>query len=792
MKYLQHLTTTLLICFAFLFLSLGVQSSKSKQDTKDAQNLTLSQLFPDQSPLGRQASGIRWNDAGTRLLYLWAPFVSNQKTSTGSDIYLYDRVSGKTSRVTSPTTFQNVDRDIPKILEQIEHERKTAESRKSLSEKDRKTLEESDKVVDKDRKEPRKAYAGISEALFSHNGQDILFIYKGDIYRKDISADAKPIQLTRTTDTENSLQWMLGDKGFTFRRGEHVYRRLFGDLAEYQISSPLPDGLKVERYWLSKDGSKIATISSKRVGPPSKQVSYIVYRDRFAEARTVVRDTGDDPDRSEVSVYIADTDPDTDMSKGDGQPWLVYKKAAGVAGDVAVSDEPFSASSDQFVFSAWVRDKRELTVHVARTTERKSKVVFTDTHNGEHRSPSLSDPFFSPDGKRICVMLEKSGFRHAWLIDPSREGASQLTKGDFEVYPLRFSKDGSTLIVRASKEDSSQMDIYRVSVADGTFERWSSEVGRHSRIVLSETTEQFAAIHSSWSTLSELVVSQSPNAEKRLTSSHSPEAPKIYNRVVPRRFTFKNRNGLQIQGSLMLPKGLKDGEKRPLLIYVYGGPLGEDHQVTDGQTDRFGIYVTETLGYIYATIDPRGTSGYGAVFGKANLDHPGVNQVDDLVDGVKWLQGQYSIDPLKVGIHGWSFGGYQTQMCLYTAPETFTLGIAGAGPTEWQNYNSWYVGGVIGANKTVDELDMFSLTKLAKNLRSPLLLLHGLEDTNVLAQDTIKVYRELLKADKGGLVELVLDPTGGHGLGGDISQRQRMQIYSGFLERHWGRVGSKN
>ena len=752
------------------------------------QRLTLEQLYPEKSLLGRGASGMRWSNDGSQLIYQWSPYQVGLKTSVGADIYLYTRSSGKTTRLTSPEMFRTVDRDIPKVLEQLAEEQKVLESRKGLTDKERKALEDADKEKDKERKEPRKSYPGVAEAVLSESGTELLLTYKGDIYRLALSPDAKPLRLTRTADAEADVRWTPGDKGFTFRRGEHIYRRTFGDVIEAQISPVLPDGLKVEQYWLSKDGSRIGVLSSKRTGPPSKNVTYIVYRDRFAEAKTTPRDTGDDPDRNESYVFIADTDPDTDVTKGDGKPWQIYKKNAGEAGDIAISNEPFTADGNKFVFAAWKRDKKELTINVAMPVDKKVKAVFTDTHNGEHRSPSLSDPFFSPDGKQICVMLEKSGFRHAWLIDPEREGATQLTKGNFEVYPVQYTKDGATLIVRSSNEDAARMDLYRVPLASGDLQRWTSEDGRHRNVAISADGSQFAAIHGSWTQLPELVVSGGNSREKRLTNSHSKDAVGIYQRVPTSRFTYTNRHGLPVQGTLMLPKGVKPGTPMPLLVYVYGGPLGEDHQVTDGQTDRFGIYVTETLGYAYATIDPRGTSGHGAVFGKANYEQPGVPQVEDLVDGVKYLQGKYAIDAKKVGIHGWSFGGFQTQMCLYTAPETFNLGIAGAGPTEWQNYNNWYVGGVIGANKKAEELDQYSLTKLAKNLKSPLMLLHGLEDTNVLAQDTIKVYRELLKADKGHLVELVLDPTGGHGLGGDISQRQRMQIYAGFLERRWGRI----
>ena len=126
-------------------------------------------------------------------------------------------------------------------------------------------------------------------------------------------------------------------------------------------------------------------------------------------------------------------------------------------------------------------------------------------------------------------------------------------------------------------------------------------------------------------------------------------------------------------------------------------------------------------------------------------------------------------------------------MCLYTAPEVFQVGIAGAGPTEWENYNSWYATGTIGPSGTdKPEQKKYSLLPLAKNLEGKLLLIHGMEDTNVLFQDTVKVYRELLKAGKETHVELFLDPTGSHGLGGDVKRVNRYRKYEEFLLRTLG------
>jgi dipeptidyl aminopeptidase/acylaminoacyl peptidase len=262
--------------------------------------------------------------------------------------------------------------------------------------------------------------------------------------------------------------------------------------------------------------------------------------------------------------------------------------------------------------------------------------------------------------------------------------------------------------------------------------------------------------------------------------------------LAPEFFTYQNRHGHVIHGHMFKPDDWTPGDKRPLLIYVYGGPLGTRKMVTQGSFNSasyfFAYYMAKKHGYVTCTIDPRGVSGYGGAFEKANFEQVGRPQVEDLVDGAKWFVANQGVDPERVGIHGWSFGGFQTQMCLYTEPKVFAAGIAGAGPTEWENYNSWYSTGTIGPSREGHpDLAKFSLLPLAKNLEGKLLLLHGMEDSNVLYQDTVRVYRELLKAHKETLVELFLDPTGGHGLGGDVKTLGRYRKYEEFLLRTLGK-----
>lgn len=751
--------------------------------------LELRDLFPRKSFFGKRARGMQWSHDDRYLAYLWNPY-----DDKGYDLWLYDTRERKSRRLTSIGLFATFDREVKPILERYKKEREEDERRTKLSEEERRKLEDEDEKKERERKEPEKPYAGVGDFAWAHRSDELLFTYRGDIFRLKVGGEGeKPARLTRTRAGEGDVRYTEDDSGFLYRGGGDVFHARFDGPGVEQLNPELPSGATMGIYRLSPDGRWIALVASKSTRP-ERQVSYITYRDRFAEPKTTARPVADDPFNSDQYLYIWDLKDDPAGGKGDGKPWEVFKWPAGEDfGFASLAEEPWSPDGKRLAFSTWDRDKREIQIMVADAEARKVTTVYKAMHIGEHTTPSMVDPFFTPDGTKLVAMLEQSGFRHAYVVDPLTIGATQLTRGDFEVYPLKLTKDGKWLYARSDREDPARMDVYRVDMANGNMERITSREGNYGQPALSHDFRRAAATFGSWKSLTELTVwdTGERGKEHAVTASHPGTFEKA-NQLTPRLFSYKNRHGHTVHGFMFLPPNLKKADKHPLLIYVYGGPLGTGKSVVEGSfsSDAYflAMYLAYKRGYIAATIDPRGASGYGALFGSANWDAPGKAQVEDLVDGVKYLSENYGVDPKKVGVTGWSFGGFQTQMCMYTAPETFTLGIAGAGPTEWQNYNNWYSGGVIGKSPIgkPDALDKFSLTHLAKNLQGPLMLVHGVEDTNVLFQDTVKVYRALLQAGKGPLVELVIDPTGGHGLGGDIKGRDRILIFDAFLRRWWG------
>ena len=512
--------------------------------------------------------------------------------------------------------------------------------------------------------------------------------------------------------------------------------------------------------------------------PDSQRVAFCVYEQ---ESRQVQILEADFPPREDKSAEEADEDatsqPTTDQAET-GEQLKDEKNDDGDKDDEKKDKEDEEADSE-------VDESKK-----GEAEERAARVVYRFLHDGGPNTPYLLMASYLPDGKRIVFLSEQTGFRQLHVLDPIYQATTPLTHGFYEVYPIEVSKDRRWVFATTTRDDPARRHVYRISTETGEITRLGDLDGDYSEAAVSEDGGKLLANYVTYGRLSELVYADDDDDDgglKFLTDSH-PEKAHKYTRAKPEFFTYENRHGHAIHGQMFKPDDFSPEDQRPLLVYVYGGPLGQRKMVVDGSYSSdayfFAWYMAARHGYVTCTIDPRGTSGYGGLFEKSNFEQVGKPQVEDLVDGVKWFIENHAVDSKRVAIHGWSFGGFQTQMCLYTEPDVFACGIAGAGPTEWENYNSWYSTGTIGDSREgKTDLKKYSLLPLAKNLKSKLLLVHGMEDSNVLYQDTVRVYRELLKANKETLVELFLDPTGGHGLGGEVKRLNRMRKYEEFLLR---------
>ncbi len=782
---------------------------------------TLEEILGDKGFFGPSATEMDFSFDGSYAAYRYRPYDERRH---GSDLWLLDVASGETKRITSVSVlapFQRSTREVRedriKKARRAGDEGETEENRELI-----KALKKSgDWVGEKDaddEKAPR--YSGITYYEWSPKANEFIFSSQGDLYRYEVESGAVS-RLTKTGDTEQSAHYLPEGDGFLYQRGDSVMHVEFGSHLITELRPSLEGGERMDSYRLSPDGRKLTFVTSRTEGRQSgRTVTIVDFSERFARSYEVGRQVSDDPSgKTTWSVYLWDI---SDLNAEAHKPIKVYShEVTGPRDSHTMPD--WSPDSTRVVWSVYEQSTDNVWIYEAAfpdgydhgkteepSDEEESKAASNDLpkdedpeieakqltrflHNGGPNAPYDIRPWYLADSKRIVLMTEQSGFRHLYILDPLYEAFTPLTQGPWEAYPIELNEEHTKLFLEGTREGPAYRDVYAIDLESAEMTRLTTEPGYYSQARVSPDGRHVLAIYEHYGVLRELVhIDGEVGTQVALTDSHPPKAHAL-TEPIPQFFSYKNRHGHDIHGILWLPEDLKPEDKRPLLVYVYGGPLGSGSKtVVDGvygsDTYYFHYYMAKHYGYVTCAIDPRGQSGYGAVFEKASFEQVGVPQTEDLVDGVKFLRSEYGgIDEKRVGIHGWSFGGFQTQMCMYTAPETFAVGIAGAGPTEWENYNAWYAQGVVGDTR-VGQADLaeFSLAPRAKELQGRLLLIHGMKDDNVLYQDTVKVYAALLDAGKGPLVDLFLDPAGGHGLGGHVQRLQRYQVYEDFLLRTLG------
>jgi len=692
----------------------------------------------------------------------------------------------------------------------------------------------SDKDAD-DEKAPR--YTGVRSFAWSPTAQEILLSSEGDIYLYRLATQALT-RLTHTRDRETSCRWLQHGKGYTFQRGSALFRRVFADDVTRQLDPKFPNGDSLQRHRISPDGRHIAFLTRKQIETAtSSKVEIANYRDRLMKAKEVSRHVSDDKlavTERRIYLYEISDEPDEKDTLTE-----VFKFETHMPDDM-LKTPVWSPNSEKVAFFSFEQDPALIKIFEATIAEEDedakeangkdksrnkdedkdsdkaqedddkaseesetdpnepedepapAQEIYRFLHHGGPNTPRMMELHYLADNQHIAYLSEQSGFRHLQVLDPLYESIRPLTSGPYEVYPIDISKDRQWIFVQATKEDPATTDVYRIATKTGRMTRLTQVEGTHSQATVSQDGTRVLANLVSYERLKELIfIDTQADVHKTLTDSH-PEKARKFAEPQPDFFNYKNRHGHTLHGMMFKPDDWTKKDKCPVLIYFYGGPLGTRKMVVQGSFSgssyAFAYYMAKKHGFVTCTIDTRGNSGYAGVFEKANFGQVGKPQVEDLVDGVTYLVDKHGVDKERVAIHGWSFGGFQTQMCMYTEPNVFQAGIAGAGPTEWENYNSWYTRHTIGkSDPGKATLKEFSLLPLAKNLKGHLLLVHGMEDSNVLYQDTVRVYRELLKAGKETLVELFLDPTGGHGLKGDVKSLSQYRKYEQFLLRTVGK-----
>lgn len=349
-------------------------------------------------------------------------------------------------------------------------------------------------------------------------------------------------------------------------------------------------------------------------------------------------------------------------------------------------------------------------------------------------------PTWFKDGSKFLWTSERGGTWQVELRAGDGKPIRFLTPPDFSYDSfLTLDEEGGFIYVLGSR-DPRETHLWRFPVAGGEGEQLTKERGSHGAVFSKDHRSYVHSYHlfdgrRGSEVVTGATVTPLPSAA---------EKPK----VLPRVEITRTAQLRPLDAAIIRPAGFKAGQKYPVILDVYAGPTAK--RVTATLRSYFLDQWMADQGYIVVRIDNRGTPGYGRDFLRAIRGNFIDIALEDQVEGLKALAGAYpEMDLSRVGVTGWSFGGYFTAMATIRRPDVFLAGVAGAPVITWENYDTHYTERYIGTPQDMPEAYRVSnVITYAKDLKRPLLLIHGLTDDNVYAQHTLQLADALFRAGK--------------------------------------------
>ena len=427
------------------------------------------------------------------------------------------------------------------------------------------------------------------------------------------------------------------------------------------------------------------------------------------------------------------------------------------------------------------RLQNQLDVLLVDAATGKSELVYHE-ENPYYIEESHYDNFIFIDNNRYLMTSEKSGFYHIYLNNLDRSSKfTQLTSGDWDVTDV-YGYDESSGLVWFSAASSSPInrDLWTVDLK-GNMKQVSKETGTHSP-QFSKNYKYYIDNFSDANTPPVYTVNKPGGKVIRTIEDNEALKQTLadYNFSKKEFFTFKTSEGVELHGWKILPPGFDPNKKYPVLMDVYGGP-GSQTVLNVYRPGDFNWYqMLAQKGYIIVSVDNRGTGARGQEFKKMTYRELGKYETRDQLEAGKYLASQTFVDPARLGIWGWSYGGFMSTLCITKGADIFSMAIAVAPVTNWRYYDNIYTERFM--RKPQDNpagYDENSPINHVGKLKGKYLIIHGTGDDNVHVQNTMDLISALNKANKQ--YSMFLYPNKNHGIYGGSTRLHLYTMMTDFI-----------
>ena len=580
----------------------------------------------------------------------------------------------------------------------------------------------------------------ISYPTFSPDSKKVAYVQDNNLFYYDLTTD-KTVQITQD-----------GEKGSIINgSADWVYEEEFRFTKAFSWS---PDSLYLAYYRF--DESEVREHSLQHFPPPHRGLYTETYGIKYPKP-------GEDNAIVEIYVYALGSGQITQADTGDDKE--VYITGLSWAKPGVLSIQRLNRAQNHWTLLHADPDTGKSRTILEEKSDAYVDVVFCD------------ELVYVQDGRRFVMSSERSGYKHFYLHN-AKNGAliKPITKGEWEAYDLvDIHEKGNELILYYMSTELSHLErhLYSVSSRTGKKKRITQERGVHLIKGVDPTFTYYLHEYSSTdqtprSFLRKIKTNELVKEWGSLKAHNEKKEKSMeeYGFTPKEMFTFSSEDNQLLYGYFIKPPDFDPNNKYPVLIFQYSGP-GGFQKVMNAWGDYFYTYhqLLAQNGYIVAVIDPRGTSGRGRSFKHITYGRLGQKEVEDYKSAAVYLGTLPYVDKDRLGIWGWSYGGYMAALVLLRLPGYYKMAISSGGVYSWRLYDSIYTERYLGLPQDNPEgYDQGSPLTYAKDLQGNLLIIHGMEDDNVHFQHAATFHRELTRARKN--FTPVYYPYQSHALGG--------------------------
>jgi dipeptidyl-peptidase-4 len=587
-------------------------------------------------------------------------------------------------------------------------------------------------VFDRNTQQIRKLSQGgkQSYASFSSDGKKVAFVRDNNLFNVDLS-DMSEKAITSDGQANQRIN------GST----DWVYEEEFSFTKAFFWS---PQGNRLA--WYVFDESQVPEYKLQRWGklyPEDYRFKY----PKAGQANSIVN----------LSVYDFQTGLTTQL-KLDNEP------------DTYLPRVQWTTDNDLLSVKRMNRLQNKLEILHVQVVRNAYTIAFSETSSSYVDVEFTDDLTYLPSGQGFIQSSERNGFRHLYHFDMQGKPLRQITSGNWEVSTFHgIDLDAKTPVLYFTSTENGPLErqLYRIQLNGKGKQQLSTEKGSHN-ISFSTDYRYFIDTWSSANTPPVIRLHQSDGKLVKTLVDNEALRKKLETYAIGEKEFIKVPVGSEtLNGYLIKPVGFDPSKKYPVLVHVYGGQGSQ--QVLDQYASPNWMHVLVQQGYLIACVDNRGTGARGKAFRTITYANLGKYEVEDQIAAARYVGSLPYVDAKRIGINGWSYGGYMSALCLTVGADVFKAGIVGAPVTTWRLYDSIYTERYMKTPQlNAEGYDQYAPLLLADKLKGKMLLIHGTGDDNVHFQHSIQFVDALIKAGKQ--FEVFYYPNQPHGIRGYYRQ----------------------